>query len=164
MSFLFDDHFDRHQDLHVLEERALLAPGAAVIADNVLKPGAPRFLWKLRSKWRDGDGDRNGEIYHLQILSLQVAGVFFSLDLGKLFVYRSKPKKTNCQVLGIYLPEWLSFFFGGGVLGEFGIVSFQGLHIHLICFEMCVCVCVGSCFSMVTRRVLTASGAVSGKT
>ena len=94
MSFLFDDHFFTvHQDLHVLEERALLAPGAAVIADNVLKPGAPRFLWKLRSKWRDGDGDRNGEIYHLQILSLQVAGVFFSLDLGKLFVYRSKPKK-----------------------------------------------------------------------
>lgn len=142
MSFLFDDHFDRHQDLHVLEERALLAPGAAVIADNVLKPGAPRFLWKLRSKWRDGDGDRNGEIYHLQILSLQVAGVFFSLDLGKLFVYRSKPKKQIAKCWEFtYLNGWV-FFLGGGVLGEFGIVSFQGLHIHLICFEMCVCVCV----------------------
>ena len=29
------------------------------------------------------------------------------------------------------------FFLGGGGVGEFGFVSFQGLHIHLICFEMC---------------------------
>ena len=126
---------NRHQDLHVLEERALLAPGAAVIADNVLKPGAPRFLWKLRSKWRDGDGP-DGEMYHLQILSLQVAGVFFLFGLGKLVVYRSKPKNKVAKCWEFtYLNGWVFF---GGVLAEIGIVSFQGLHIHLICF---VCVC-----------------------
>merc|ERR1712196_520436 len=31
----------------MLENQGLLLPGAVVIADNVLKPGAPLFLWRL---------------------------------------------------------------------------------------------------------------------
>lgn len=34
-----------HEDLHRLERMPLLGPGAVVIADNVLKPSAPAFLW-----------------------------------------------------------------------------------------------------------------------
>lgn len=136
--------------MHVLEERALLAPGAAVIADNVLKPGAPRFLWKLRSKWR------NGEIYHLQILSLQVAGVFFCLDLGKLVVYRSKPKNKLPSV-GNLLTLMVEFFLGR--VGGNWNCELPGITYSSDLF----CVRVG-CFSMVTRRVLTTSWAFSGKT
>ncbi|CAJ1407938.1 unnamed protein product [Effrenium voratum] len=36
-----------HEDLHNLERSGLLRPGAVVIADNVLKPGAPLLLWRL---------------------------------------------------------------------------------------------------------------------
>ena len=35
------------EDLLVLENLGLLLPGAIVVADNVLSPGAPRFLWQL---------------------------------------------------------------------------------------------------------------------
>mmetsp|Transcript_109610 Transcript_109610/g.353704 ORF Transcript_109610/g.353704 Transcript_109610/m.353704 type:complete len:730 (-) Transcript_109610:43-2232(-) len=34
-------------DLRVLEASGLLAPGAVVVADNVLKPGAPAYLWHV---------------------------------------------------------------------------------------------------------------------
>eukprot|EP00435_Cladocopium_sp_Y103_P057833 s56_g20.t1 len=57
------------EDLDVLEHRQLLAPGAAIIADNVLKPGAPRFLWKLVEGSRRHRQDHSE--YHVQILSLQ---------------------------------------------------------------------------------------------
>eukprot|EP00747_Dinoflagellata_sp_TGD_P223110 gnl/TRDRNA2_/TRDRNA2_94749_c0_seq2.p1 gnl/TRDRNA2_/TRDRNA2_94749_c0~~gnl/TRDRNA2_/TRDRNA2_94749_c0_seq2.p1 ORF type:complete len:369 (+),score=48.35 gnl/TRDRNA2_/TRDRNA2_94749_c0_seq2:51-1109(+) len=43
-----DQKGSRYQDdLQVLEEQGLLIPGAVVIADNVLKPGAPLFLWRI---------------------------------------------------------------------------------------------------------------------
>ena len=32
-------------DLQALENQGVLVPGAIVVADNVLKPGAPLFLW-----------------------------------------------------------------------------------------------------------------------
>merc|ERR1712232_690546 len=35
------------KDLLTLENKTLLLPGAIVVADNVLKPGAPLFLWRL---------------------------------------------------------------------------------------------------------------------
>lgn len=35
------------EDLATLEKHDLLMPGAVVIADNVLKPGSPAFLWRL---------------------------------------------------------------------------------------------------------------------
>eukprot|EP00438_Fugacium_kawagutii_P025570 Skav211653 [mRNA] locus=scaffold6216:359:7387:+ [translate_table: standard] len=36
-----------HEDLSVMEQLGLLLPGAVVVADNVLKPGSPLFLWRL---------------------------------------------------------------------------------------------------------------------
>mmetsp|Transcript_92013 Transcript_92013/g.180306 ORF Transcript_92013/g.180306 Transcript_92013/m.180306 type:complete len:237 (-) Transcript_92013:56-766(-) len=43
-----------HEDLQTLERLDLLADGCAVVADNVLKPGAPFFLWQLdQSPWWD---------------------------------------------------------------------------------------------------------------
>ncbi|CAE7322574.1 COMT [Symbiodinium natans] len=36
-----------HEDLHALESAGLLHPGAVLLADNVLKPGAPLLLWRL---------------------------------------------------------------------------------------------------------------------
>jgi len=35
------------EDLQSLEKQRILLPGALVVADNVLKPGAPLFLWRL---------------------------------------------------------------------------------------------------------------------
>eukprot|EP00927_Polykrikos_kofoidii_P060867 TRINITY_DN55772_c0_g1_i1.p1 TRINITY_DN55772_c0_g1~~TRINITY_DN55772_c0_g1_i1.p1 ORF type:complete len:496 (-),score=73.91 TRINITY_DN55772_c0_g1_i1:51-1499(-) len=35
------------EDLSTLESLGILLPGAVVIADNVLKPGSPLFLWRL---------------------------------------------------------------------------------------------------------------------
>eukprot|EP00929_Paragymnodinium_shiwhaense_P074688 TRINITY_DN38231_c0_g3_i1.p1 TRINITY_DN38231_c0_g3~~TRINITY_DN38231_c0_g3_i1.p1 ORF type:complete len:953 (+),score=174.36 TRINITY_DN38231_c0_g3_i1:125-2983(+) len=48
-SFVFMDHRGSifHIDLKVLMEEGLLAPGATIVADNVLKPGAPLFLWEV---------------------------------------------------------------------------------------------------------------------
>ena len=48
------------EDLDVLERRGLLTSGAVVVADNVLKPGAPLFLWRLQAP-----------LYNCQLLSLQ---------------------------------------------------------------------------------------------
>lgn len=36
-----------HTDLQLLEDLGLLEDGALVIADNVLKPGAPEYIWHL---------------------------------------------------------------------------------------------------------------------
>lgn len=35
------------EDLEMLENQGLLLTGAVVVADNVLKPGSPLFLWRL---------------------------------------------------------------------------------------------------------------------
>lgn len=41
-----------HTDLQLMEELGLLADGAVVLADNVLKPGAPQYIWHLaRGPW-----------------------------------------------------------------------------------------------------------------
>ncbi|CAK0790508.1 unnamed protein product [Prorocentrum cordatum] len=47
VAMLFMDHRGSlfHEDLRSFEDAGLLADGAAVVADNVLKPGAPQFLW-----------------------------------------------------------------------------------------------------------------------
>ncbi|CAJ1401002.1 unnamed protein product [Effrenium voratum] len=37
--------YDR--ELELMEEADLLEPGAVIVADNVLKPGAPLFLWRI---------------------------------------------------------------------------------------------------------------------
>eukprot|EP00929_Paragymnodinium_shiwhaense_P019633 TRINITY_DN13321_c0_g1_i1.p1 TRINITY_DN13321_c0_g1~~TRINITY_DN13321_c0_g1_i1.p1 ORF type:complete len:971 (-),score=216.78 TRINITY_DN13321_c0_g1_i1:742-3654(-) len=50
-----------HIDLDAMEERRLLSPGCAIVADNVLKPGAPHFLWRLQ----------HSERYSLTVVSLR---------------------------------------------------------------------------------------------
>merc|ERR1712024_286335 len=46
----FDQRGTRfHIDLQMLEGEGLLREGCAVLADNVLKPGAPHFLWYLQT-------------------------------------------------------------------------------------------------------------------
>ncbi|CAJ1370416.1 unnamed protein product [Effrenium voratum] len=46
---LFMDHRGSlfHEDLAAFEELGLFKEGAYVVADNVLKPGAPYFLWRV---------------------------------------------------------------------------------------------------------------------
>uniref|UniRef100_A0A7S4RAM3 catechol O-methyltransferase n=1 Tax=Alexandrium monilatum TaxID=311494 RepID=A0A7S4RAM3_9DINO len=47
MVFL-DQRGSRYEaDLAVLQQAGALSPGAVVVADNVLKPGAPLFLWRV---------------------------------------------------------------------------------------------------------------------
>merc|ERR1711862_85386 len=36
-----------HTDLGLMEDLDLLAEGAVILADNVLKPGAPLYIWEL---------------------------------------------------------------------------------------------------------------------
>mmetsp|Transcript_3666 Transcript_3666/g.6508 ORF Transcript_3666/g.6508 Transcript_3666/m.6508 type:complete len:472 (+) Transcript_3666:88-1503(+) len=36
-----------HEDLAQLEKMQALSPGSLVLADNVLRPGAPQFLWRV---------------------------------------------------------------------------------------------------------------------
>merc|ERR1712232_738339 len=36
-----------HEDLDMLEGLGILAPGALVSADNVVRPGAPEFMWRV---------------------------------------------------------------------------------------------------------------------
>ncbi|XP_014817525.1 PREDICTED: transmembrane O-methyltransferase-like [Calidris pugnax] len=51
VDFVFMDHWKGRylRDLQLLESHRLLAPGATVVADNVLFPGAPRFLQYVRT-------------------------------------------------------------------------------------------------------------------
>ena len=35
------------KDLQLLTRSGALSPGAVLVADNVLKPGAPKFLWQM---------------------------------------------------------------------------------------------------------------------
>lgn len=58
----FDQKGTRYdEDLTALERTGLLYPGAVLVADNVLKPGAPLFLWHIVT---------NGD-YESQIVSMQ---------------------------------------------------------------------------------------------
>ncbi|NXS52995.1 TOMT methyltransferase, partial [Brachypteracias leptosomus] len=49
--FIFMDHWKKFylRDLQLLESHQLLAPGATIVADNVLFPGAPHFLQYAKS-------------------------------------------------------------------------------------------------------------------
>eukprot|EP00435_Cladocopium_sp_Y103_P022324 s52_g5.t1 len=49
VAMLFMDHRGSlfHEDLESFQELDLLKDGAIVVADNVLKPGAPYFLWQI---------------------------------------------------------------------------------------------------------------------
>ena len=54
------------QDLETLENQGLLLPDAIVVADNVLKPGAPLFLWRLAKS-----GAYNTEIVRVKEFAMQ---------------------------------------------------------------------------------------------
>eukprot|EP00930_Biecheleria_cincta_P083252 TRINITY_DN72861_c0_g1_i1.p1 TRINITY_DN72861_c0_g1~~TRINITY_DN72861_c0_g1_i1.p1 ORF type:complete len:715 (-),score=147.62 TRINITY_DN72861_c0_g1_i1:31-2175(-) len=57
----FDQKGSRYsEDMERMESEGLMAPGAVVIADNVLKPGAPLYLYKIMK----------GGHYHGQIVSM----------------------------------------------------------------------------------------------
>lgn len=57
IGFAFFDHSGTvyHEDLEQMERLELLAPDAVVVADNVLKPGAPIFLWHLKGPGWSGN-------------------------------------------------------------------------------------------------------------
>ena len=53
-----------HEDLKLLADHGLLCDGAVVVADNVLKPGAPIFLYRMAQAMMRGDA--LSEIVELQ--------------------------------------------------------------------------------------------------
>jgi len=55
VAFAFFDHSGSafHHDLAILEHLGLLAPRAVIVADNVLKPGAPLFVWHVHTNAYD---------------------------------------------------------------------------------------------------------------
>ena len=61
--FVLMDHWkpDYARDLEVLRSRGLLAPGALVVADNVLFPGAPELLDYLNVPYVRGNDDVSGQ-------------------------------------------------------------------------------------------------------
>jgi catechol O-methyltransferase len=63
----FDQKGSRYdEDLVNLEKQGMLLPGALVVADNVLKPGAPIWCWRLSS----GAGAGEAANYYYQFLSM----------------------------------------------------------------------------------------------
>eukprot|EP00438_Fugacium_kawagutii_P022366 Skav205216 [mRNA] locus=scaffold400:107012:120315:- [translate_table: standard] len=61
-AIFFDQRGTRfHTDLWMLEAEGFLKDGSAVLADNVLKPGAPHFLWYLQ----------HSQKYELTVVSLR---------------------------------------------------------------------------------------------
>jgi len=53
-----------HTDLWTLEELGMLQPSCVVVADNVLKPGAPRWLWHIT----------RGQNYSSEVVSVREFG------------------------------------------------------------------------------------------
>jgi predicted O-methyltransferase YrrM len=84
----FDQKGSRYEeDLVALERQGLMLPGAMCIADNVLKPGAPLWCWRLFK----------GPNYHSQIVSMQEFAMT-SEDWMTLCIRRTKmPKVTRMQ-------------------------------------------------------------------
>eukprot|EP00933_Yihiella_yeosuensis_P038084 TRINITY_DN3204_c0_g1_i1.p1 TRINITY_DN3204_c0_g1~~TRINITY_DN3204_c0_g1_i1.p1 ORF type:complete len:679 (+),score=130.26 TRINITY_DN3204_c0_g1_i1:890-2926(+) len=74
------------QDLQTLLDEDLLLPGAVILADNVLKPGAPLFLWQMLK----GDGSH---LFQTDIVSLEEFGMAGVEDW--MTVARYLPDKTS---------------------------------------------------------------------
>lgn len=72
------------QDLEILLDKDLLLPGAVILADNVLKPGAPLFLWHLFH----GRGSR---IFSTELVSLEEFAMEGVEDCMALAVYKPAP-------------------------------------------------------------------------
>ncbi|CAE8595044.1 unnamed protein product, partial [Polarella glacialis] len=68
-AFVFMDHKGSlfHEDLASLQQHGLLQGGSVVVADNVLSPGAPLYLWRVAAP--SGCGDFRTEVVRLREFS-----------------------------------------------------------------------------------------------
>jgi len=76
-------------DLAVLETSGVLLPGAVIVADNVLKPGAPAYLWRMV----------HGGDYETQIRSVMEFAMSDTEDWMSVSLYRpnSEQHRTHGQ-------------------------------------------------------------------
>jgi len=84
------------QDLEILLEKDLLLPGAVILADNVLKPGAPLFLWHLFH----GRGSR---VFSTELVSLEEFAMEGVEDCMAVAVY--KPAPAGHAGISCKIPE-----------------------------------------------------------
>jgi len=66
------------EDLQVLEAQGHLQPGATIIADNVLKPGSPAFLWRVA---RSGNDRYRTSIVHVPEFAMPGADDWMSVSV-----------------------------------------------------------------------------------
>ena len=79
-AMFFDQRGTRfHTDLWMLEAQGLMKDGCAVLADNVLKPGAPHFLWYLQHSLK----------YELTVVSLREFAADRIEDWMALGIYKA---------------------------------------------------------------------------
>ncbi|CAK9098051.1 Catechol O-methyltransferase [Durusdinium trenchii] len=108
----FDQRGTRfHTDLCMLESEELMKDGCAVLADNVLKPGAPHFLWYLQHSphydltvvsLREFAADRIEDWMALGIYHPGNSGpaVFFPKSLDRLAFLTDKARAHSCNADG----------------------------------------------------------------
>lgn len=96
VGFAFFDHSGSiyHEDLAALEQLGLLASDAVIVADNVLKPGAPLFLWQL-----------SGKAFDTKLVSL---GEFAQPDIEDWMAVarRRKPRVPSAPPAELQLLSW----------------------------------------------------------
>merc|ERR1712224_257046 len=87
------------EDLAILESLNLLRPGAVVIADNVLKPGSPFFLWRL---FKSGS-------YDTQVVRLQEFAMpsedWMSVSVRRPQAASSSADDSNEEIETVSVPE-----------------------------------------------------------
>ena len=75
-AIFFDQRGTRfHTDLWMLEAEGLLKDGCAVLADNVLKPGAPHFLWYLQQSPKYASGWWFGTFFIFPYIGNKLLGI-----------------------------------------------------------------------------------------
>lgn len=96
----FDQRGTRfHTDLQMLEAESLLKDKCVICADNVLKPGAPHFLWYLQ----------NSPMYDLTVVSLRE----FAADRIEdwMAIGRFSPEQVSTAATPFFPPslDWVAF-------------------------------------------------------
>ncbi|CAJ1416759.1 unnamed protein product [Effrenium voratum] len=96
ISFVFmDQRGSRYlADLEMLKQSGLLLDNAVVVADNVLKPGTPKFLWALS----------NDDAFETEVLELEEFAMDGVLDWMTVSVLRSRTERDRPEV-----PERIRF-------------------------------------------------------
>jgi len=87
-------------DLAAVESAGVLVPGAVVVADNVLKPGAPMFLWMVSQS----DGSYSTEV--MSVPEFAMSGVE---DWMTVSIYRpssGRQAMSRAPPLEVRLLEW----------------------------------------------------------